>query len=272
VAAVVKRTPLGPPCVRARKLLRRARWGLLRGAAHEALESRQFCKRSANRRRPVRRYRIARESHLDLVPPDLDLEDGVVVDLGANVGDWAAAVLEIAPDARVLAVEPAPEPRRMLAARFGSDRRLSIDPRAVAGKSGTSEFLITKHSHNSSMRQPRASVDEHYGGIGAWNVVGRLEVDTTTVDELVGEQKVSVLKIDVQGLEREVLAGAQGTLDQTGAVLLEVTFTSHYEGDATFPSLHEFMTERGFRLVGISEPFKSTCGEVLWLDACYAAG
>lgn len=217
----------------------------------------------------MRKYRLAREARLDLLPPELDLARGVIVDLGANVGDWTAAVLEIAPRARVIAVEPAPGPRRELGSRFGADPRVSIDPRAVAGSAGVADFFVTDHNHNSSIRRPHESVDDHYGGIGAWRVVERIKVVTTTVDELVGEQDVSVLKIDVQGLEREVLWGARRALNRTGAVLLEVTLTSHYEGDATFPSLHERMTELGFELIGLSKPFRSVRGAVLWLDACY---
>jgi FkbM family methyltransferase len=258
--------------VRARRVQRAAWRGLRPAAVQETIEARRFCARYADRTRPVRKHRIARESRLDLLPATLDLEDGLIVDLGANVGDWTAAVLEVAPRARVLAVEPAPEPRRRLEARFGGDPRVSIDSRAVAARAGAAEFFITRHSHNSSMRRPRASVDDHYGAVGAWNIVDRIEVPVTTVDELVGNEDVAVLKIDVQGLEREALSGARGTLERAGGVLVEVTFISHYDGDATFPWLHEHLTQLGFDLVGLSEPFTSTQGALLWMDACYAPG
>ena len=96
-----------------------------------------------------------------------------------------------------------------------------------------------------------------------------LTVGTTTVDDLAAGRPVALLKIDVQGAEREVLAGAAQTLPHTHAVLLEVTFTSHYQGDTTFPWLHNYLTERGFELVGLSEPFVSSRNTVLWCDACY---
>jgi hypothetical protein len=80
---------------------------------------------------------------------------------------------------------------------------------------------------------------------------------------------VAVLKIDVQGAELDVLAGAERTLEATEAVLLEVLFVAHYEGGAEFPDLHAFMKSRVFVLFGLSEPFSTPRHRALWADACY---
>jgi hypothetical protein len=98
-------------------------------------------------------------------------------------------------------------------------------------------------------------------------------VETTSIDDLVdevaGDGSVSVLKLDVQGGEQEALIGAERTLTSVKAILIEVTFVSHYEGDATFPVLHQRLTGDGFELAALGEPFKSNRGTVLWCDACY---
>jgi hypothetical protein len=100
-------------------------------------------------------------------------------------------------------------------------------------------------------------------------VVEQVDVEVTTLDELVHGQDVRLLKIDVQGAEAEVLNGAAKTLESTAALLLEVTFVSHYEGDVTFPGLHEQVTASGFELVALSDPWVSSRGTLLWMDACY---
>jgi hypothetical protein len=110
-------------------------------------------------------------------------------------------------------------------------------------------------------------MDEFYDR--GWNVRDTVSVETTTVDELAGNRTIGLLKIDVQGAEQEVLAGATATLPRTSAVMLEVTFVSHYEGDATFVQLHETMQEAGFRLAGISPPARTPQGAMLTADACY---
>ncbi len=112
-------------------------------------------------------------------------------------------------------------------------------------------------------------MDQLYGE--GWEPESVVSVETTTVDQLVGGRNVALLKIDVQGAEAEVLAGASETLGRTDAVMLEVTFVSHYEGDATFPSLHQTMLDAGFSLTGIAEPARSPSGAMLCSDACYVS-
>ncbi len=213
-------------------------------------------------------YRAMRAARLHLLPSLDLLRQGLIVDLGANVGDWAAAVLRVEPNAEVIAVEPAPGPRQALQQRFGN--RVTVDARAVSGEVGLAAFHVTVHSHNASLRSPHPESDVLYGVPGAWQVKETIEVQTTTVDQLVAGRSVALLKIDVQGAERDVLAGAASTLPCTEAVLLEMTFVSHYAGDTTFPWLHEHMAEQGFELVGLSDPFLSSRNTVLWCDACYA--
>jgi FkbM family methyltransferase len=212
-------------------------------------------------------WRAAELAALHLLPSLELLERGLVLDLGANVGDWTDAVLRVAPGARVIAVEPSDEPRATLERRFNGDPRVEIDARAVADVPGTRTFHVTTHTHNSSLHAPRPSIRTSYSG--GWEVARMAEVATTTVDELTDGTPVSVLKIDVQGAEREVLEGARQTLQRTDALLIEVTFVSHYEGDTTFPLLHDWLTSVGFELAGLGAPFLSRRGTVLWCDACY---
>lgn len=188
-------------------------------------------------------------------------------DLGANVGDWTAALLKVEPTATVVAVEPGDDPRAQLAARFAGDPRVTVDNRAVSDSVGEAVFHVTSHSHNASLRTPKAGMDELYGH--GWAVEGVTSVPTTTIDELAQGRTVALLKIDVQGAEREVLAGAEQTLASASAILLEVTFVSHYTDDATFPWLHDYMRGINFELAGLSRPFVSQRKTALWCDACY---
>ena len=83
----------------------------------------------------MRSFGAAREARLDLLPGWVDLRAGIVADIGANVGDWSAAVLRVVPEARVLAVEPAPEPLRRLSERFaGVPSRRGRRPRGLRSR------------------------------------------------------------------------------------------------------------------------------------------
>ena len=205
---------------------------------------------------------------LQLLPADLDLRRAFVLDLGANEGDFSSAVLGLAPEARILAVEPSPEPRGRLEKRLGSKPNVEIRPLAVAGQAGQATFRLTAHDHNSSLLRPRPESEERIGG--GWEVVREIEVPTVTLDELVGDEIVDVLKLDVQGAELEVIRGGKRALGRTRAVLLEMNLFSQYEGDAIFDVLHREMSALGFELANLATPATTADGTATFVDGCYA--
>jgi FkbM family methyltransferase len=236
----------------------------------ESLEAKRLFNARGLRAPNLRAYRNAWRSRLHLLPPDLDFAGGLVVDVGANEGSFTNAVLDLAPSARVLAIEPAPEPLARLRERFAAKPGVTIVGKAAAAGVGKAALHLTGHDHNSSLHRPRDEMLSLYEDPG-WGVVGTVEVDTASLDELVPEdERVSVIKLDVQGGELDVLDGAHGTLERTAAVLMEVTFVSHYEGDADFQRLNQELLDRGFVLTAISEPGRTGSGETTWADACYS--
>jgi FkbM family methyltransferase len=237
-------------------------------ALREAVEARGMLRARGLRSGSLVQARRAFLSRLHLLPPDIDLHNGLVIDVGANEGDFSAAMLCAVPDARVIAAEPNPEPCERLRRRLGD--RVTVVPKAVGGESCTATFNITAEDHNSSLRQPRTAQMSELLDDPGWEVTRRLEVEVTTLDEIAGGDDVAVVKIDVQGAEMDVLRGGRETLRRAQAVLMEVTFISHYEADATFGPLHEEMTRQGFELASISSPARTVPeGICTWTDACY---
>ena len=196
---------------------------------------------SSPRRDWVVGYRRAFRFGLHYLPRGFDF-DGLIVDVGANRGDFTATIRRLEPRSRVLAIEPAPGPRRVLAQRFGTDPCVTIDGHALSDQNGSVLLHEAERSEFTSLLPIRGSMP----------VVSDTEVRTTMLDDLV-DVPVRLLKIDVQGHELPVLRGAARTLKVTASVMLEVLFTSLYEGDATFGTLDEFMREAGFALAGLGE-------------------
>jgi FkbM family methyltransferase len=214
-----------------------------------------------------RQLNTAKAWHLEMLPSLSILEHGLVVDVGAHIGLWTADLLTVVPSARVIAVEPQEDLRATAEARFAADDRVTVLGCAVADREGSRPFHLMGAAVNGSLYEPNPDMNALYRA--GWELERTITVETRTVDSITDRQPVALLKIDVQGAEHEVLAGATETLGRTSAVMLEVGFLSHYAGDVTFPALHEWMSDRGFRLTGISEPARSPAGAMLCSDACY---
>ncbi len=213
-------------------------------------------------------YPDARRSNLHMLPGWVNPRDGLLLDLGANEGSWTAEAISVFPGVRVLAVEPGPEPGRLLVERFRDAPNVTVELRAVAGETGTASYYATRASVFASLLPPDPALHALYALPGApTEVVETIEVDTIRLDDLVHEP-VSVVKIDVQGGELAVLQGGRRVMRGASAVLVEVVFVPHYAGDATFSEVNEELTGLGFHLHDLSRPFRLD-GGALWADACY---
>jgi FkbM family methyltransferase len=211
---------------------------------------------SARRRDWITEYRRAFRFGLHYLPAGFGF-DGLIVDVGANRGDFTATVRGLEPRSRVIAVEPGPGPLAVLSSRFANDPNVTIEGVAVSDRSGTAVL----HEHDQSEFASLLTIRNDMP------IQRDVEVRITTLDELV-DGPVRLLKIDVQGHDVPVLAGASKTLAATSAVILEVVFTSQYEGDATFSVLDGIMSDAGFVLAGLGEPSRHG-GRATWTDACY---
>lgn len=130
--------------------------------------------------------------------------DANCVDVGAHGGDVLVDLLRIAPRGHHLAFEPLPH----LAAQL--QRRLpSVDVRAVAlsDANGTADFAHVVDRPGWSGLKERPTPD------GAAADVRHITVPTQRLDDALPPGYVpSLVKVDVEGAELQVLRGAQSTL------------------------------------------------------------
>jgi hypothetical protein len=89
-----------------------------------------------------------------------------------------------------------------------------------------------------------------------WSVETEVECPMRTLDTLLGGlPEISLLKIDVQGYEKELLAGAVETLRKTKFLLIELNYMPQYVGGSWFGEIHELLTGKyGFVLVDATKP------------------
>lgn len=153
----------------------------------------------------------------------LDGPDPVVVDVGANVGQFSTAIKAFWPDATIAAFEADSDVHAVYAANAG--RLGGVQSTAVA--IGAAEGTATLHRHPiSAMSTLRPGHVESYD-----------PRDTTTVpvarlDDLVSHlTHIDLVKIDVEGYEIEALRGAPETLRRSRLLLVEVSLARSGTGN-----------------------------------------
>jgi FkbM family methyltransferase len=190
-----------------------------------------------------------------------------VVDIGANVGDWSAELLRVVTPYRLVAIEPQPLLQATLRSRLAKYQNTEVFPVAVGADDGTISFNVYQDSHLASVLKPAPEIDGVYGE--AMSVIGSTSVPVRRLDGLLPDDEVTLMKIDVQGYEASVLAGAADVLRRTRYIIIEVVFHRHYIGDSDFTVLHQLLMDAGFHLVDMSRPHPSREARAMWADAVY---
>jgi FkbM family methyltransferase len=191
---------------------------------------------------------------LDLFPPAHWPQLRYVVDLGANEGQWASAFLDLVSPAKLIMIEPNPAAFAALQQKFGGRSNVELHNVAVGEVDGVTTLRVTRDSTGASLLPPREEMRELIGS--NWAVESEVECPLRTLDTLVGAlPEISLLKIDVQGYEKEALSGAAQTLAKTKFVLIELNYMPQYEGGSWFGEMHALLTgQHGFVLVDATRP------------------
>jgi FkbM family methyltransferase len=136
----------------------------------------------------------------------------VCLDVGANIGLYSLGLSALAPEGRVYAFEPSPATFGHLQSNLEANGAANVvaSNLAVSDSTGTVVFHDFSFFSAGSFSSDEASLlsSESYGSQS-------FEAATTTVDEFVadhGLDRVDLVKVDVEGAELSVLAGAEKTL------------------------------------------------------------
>lgn len=206
-------------------------------------------------------------ARMDLLPDMFADAVETVVDVCANRGDWSDVALRCIKPRKLIAIEPNPAEFSKLCDRFAADAKVTCLNIGASSKNGILLFYLTAASQCGSFLKPEGAINSVYGRL--FDDAGAIEVKVAPLDVVLQKyEKITLIKIDVQGYERDVLAGVEKTLKKTESVLIEANFVSHYQGDIQFPELDKAMAAHGFVLANMSQPFVKQ-GFALWADALY---
>jgi FkbM family methyltransferase len=206
---------------------------------------------------------------LSLLPPQIRTNLRILCDVGANRGDWTAAILKLATPELIVAFEPIPHVFAQLAARFADQPKVRCVQAAVGSSKSEVAFLVEKQVELSSIR-PLAEAGRKMHG--ANTTPETISVPLVTLDaELAGLDEISLLKLDVHGYEDEVVRGARDVLGRCRCLVTEVLYKrDYYTGALPFLDLARLIESTSpLRLCCVSEPALDPNGMGAWADAIF---
>lgn len=152
----------------------------------------------------------------------------LLLDLGGNVGNWAAEFLTFFPRTDIIAFEPDPRAHAGYASRFHGRPNVSLHQVAVSSAPGKATFHMADNTVYSSLEAYSETQADRGITIGKDCTVALEPLDSFDIDT--SGYDATVLKIDVQGHEIEALLGATKTLQSVDVLIGELSFASQYEG------------------------------------------
>ena len=218
--------------------------------------------------------------HLDLVPDPYPvrvattlnwLRMTTVLDIGANIGQYASALRASGYRGDIVSCEPLSDAFDHLRRRSDRDPRWQVVRTAVGATAGSTQINVSANSYSSSLLPMTAA---HTDAAPGSQFVRTEEVPVTTVAELVDARRIdpgrTLLKIDTQGYEAPVLDGAGSLLESFAGVSLELSFVPLYDGQQLFDDLTTRLRGRGFTLYGLDAGFGDPrSGRMLQCDGLF---
>jgi FkbM family methyltransferase len=157
----------------------------------------------------------------------LDLKHKLSLDIGANTGQSAISILSVCPESRVLSLEPNPacaKPLSALSAMFGS--RMEVLPFGAGETDAEMAFYVPTRNGRQLLEEGTFSKDtlKESASVARIGIEGRdYEIDeirsrVVRIDDL--GLCPAFVKIDVQGLELQVLKGMVETIRTDRPVIM----------------------------------------------------
>lgn len=193
-----------------------------------------------------------------------------VIDVGANVGQFAIASAKLFSGVKIYSFEPNPDCVIALQKNVSALSNVCVYQVALGDSEGEVTFHVNSHSHSSSIL-PLA--DTHKAAFPDAVECRDIRVRMSTLDAMminVPLQPPVLLKLDVQGYETQVLSGAGKALERVDYVILEASFKPMYEGEMTFLDVISFMGRLDFELMRpVGWLSDAHTGEILQADLLF---
>lgn len=228
------------------------------------LESHGYVKLRGNDSLSLQRRKLLLNSSRDK-PVDL------LLDVGANAGQYGTTMRSIGFQGKILSFEPMSQAYERLLQVAQQDH----DWQTVNyGLGDIDEKRMLHISENSVSSSVLDMMSAHLSAAPRSKYVASEEIVVRRLDdvfsELAGHAQSIWLKLDVQGFEDRVLRGAEQSLPKTDFIQIELSLKSLYAQQTTYLQMCAYLEQRGFNLIGLEPGFTDpSTGRLLQADGIF---
>ena len=191
---------------------------------------------------------------------------GSVVDIGANRGQFTLLMAGLRPEAAILAFEPLAEPYRKLIEVTSSLPNVEAVQSAIGPLRASLPMNVSKKDDSSSLLPITELQQQIFPDTGHERTE---DVRVAPLGDFIEGREMarpSLLKIDVQGYELEVLNGAREDLERFDVIYVEASFMQLYEGQPLADEVIDALHAEHFRLAGVHNPIHAPDGRAVQAD------
>ena len=196
-----------------------------------------------------------------------------VVDVGANIGGTARLFRAGFPECTVYAFEPSTDTFAKLRDATSHDARIRLFQEAVGAENGTVSLNVNAFDGTNSVLPNTEQIGRYApAALCAPSHTERVPlVRLDTFCQREGIPTIDLLKVDVQGFERDVLEGAGDMLhpSRIRGLFLELLFVPAYQGQTWADDVMAFARARGYRLFGFTNVGYDEVNGWKWADAMF---
>lgn len=209
---------------------------------------------------------------MELVSSLRKFEIDLVLDVGANKGQFASEIRHCGYVGRIVSFEPLSQAHGELLQSNAGDPKWDAYPRCALGDhDGEVEINIAGNSYSSSILP---MLEAHRSAAPESAYEGKEIVPIKTLDaverQYLKDARAPFLKIDTQGFEWQVLDGARDTLPHIKGILVELSLVPLYGGQHLWREVIDRLEAEGFTLWAFKPVFSDQSqGRTLQVDGVF---
>jgi FkbM family methyltransferase len=219
----------------------------------------RFCGLEVSRARPFDKYEWLKGRNIK-----------TVIDVGANIGQFAGYIHKLLPEARIYSFEPLKACYEQLLNRMGHVRDFRAFQFALGNQSGKTRIYANNYSPSSSLLPMEKLHEEAFPYTR--NTTAE-EIEIRCLDDISRHLDIEgdlLIKIDVQGFEDKVILGGEKTVSRASILIVETSFRALYKGQPLFDDIYDMLRQRGFSYTGSEEPLRHPKdGSILQCDCVF---